>query len=381
MREKLVVIGNGMAPGRMLEQLFEAAPGRFDVTIFNAEPRVNYDRIMLSPVLSGEKSFEEIVIHGDGWYIEHGIILYKGHRVTGIDREAQAVRSEHGAVAGYDKLVIATGSVPVRHPGAGPRPAGRPHLSRPRRRQRHAARRPVGRPGRRHRRRPARARGGRRPADAGHGRHRAPPDADADGTPARSGRGLSSAEGARGSRHRGHHQGQHEGDPRATVGSKASGSTTARKFRPTSSSWRSASGPNAALAREAGLQVNRGIVVNDQMQTSDPAHLCARRMRRGRRQLLRPRRAALPDGQRRARRISPARQTAVSSPRRPRRELKVTGIDLYLRRRLRRGGGPRGDRAARRGRRRLQAPGAQGQPHHRRGAVRRHRRRRLGSST
>ena len=57
MTEKLVIIGNGMSPGRMLENLFEAAPGRYQVTIFNAEPRVNYDRIMLSPVLSGEKDY------------------------------------------------------------------------------------------------------------------------------------------------------------------------------------------------------------------------------------------------------------------------------------------------------------------------------------
>ncbi|TIS73214.1 MAG: nitrite reductase large subunit, partial [Mesorhizobium sp.] len=82
MSEKLVIIGNGMAPGRMLEHLLEAAPDRYAVTIFNAEPRVNYDRIMLSPVLSGEKEFEEIVIHGDGWYIKHGITLYKGHRIV-----------------------------------------------------------------------------------------------------------------------------------------------------------------------------------------------------------------------------------------------------------------------------------------------------------
>ena len=56
MAERLVIIDNGMAPGRMLEHLFEAAPGQFDVTIFNAEPRVNYNRLMLSPVLSGEKT-------------------------------------------------------------------------------------------------------------------------------------------------------------------------------------------------------------------------------------------------------------------------------------------------------------------------------------
>ncbi|WP_281978598.1 nitrite reductase large subunit NirB [Pseudorhizobium flavum] len=118
--EKLVIIGNGMAPGRMLEHLFEQAPGRYDVTIFNAEPRVNYDRIMLSPVLSGEKSYEQIVIHGDGWYIDNGITLYKGHRIVAIDRGAKTVTSDHGVMEPYDKLVIATGSVPfiIPVPGA-----------------------------------------------------------------------------------------------------------------------------------------------------------------------------------------------------------------------------------------------------------------------
>ncbi len=110
--QKLVIIGNGMAPGRMLEHLFEQAPGLYDVTIFNAEPRVNYDRIMLSPVLSGEKTFEDIIIHGDGWYIENNVTLYKGHRIVGIDRNARTVTSDHGVTESYDKLVIATGSVP-----------------------------------------------------------------------------------------------------------------------------------------------------------------------------------------------------------------------------------------------------------------------------
>ncbi|RUU58954.1 nitrite reductase large subunit NirB [Mesorhizobium sp. M2C.T.Ca.TU.002.02.1.1] len=119
MSEKLVIIGNGMAPGRMLEHLLEAAPDRYVVTIFNAEPRVNYDRIMLSPVLSGEKAFEEIVIHGDGWYIKHGITLYKGHRIVAIDREAKTVTSDHGVTESYDRLVIATGSVPFIIPVPG----------------------------------------------------------------------------------------------------------------------------------------------------------------------------------------------------------------------------------------------------------------------
>src|SRR5690606_851421 len=119
MTQKLVIIGNGMAPGRMLEHLFETDAGAYQVTIFNAEPRVNYDRIMLSAVLSGEKTYEQIVIHGDGWYIDHGITLYKGHRIIGIDREKKTVTSDHGVTENYDKLVIATGSVPFIIPVPG----------------------------------------------------------------------------------------------------------------------------------------------------------------------------------------------------------------------------------------------------------------------
>ncbi len=119
MTEKLVIIGNGMAPGRMLEHLMETAPDRYQVTIFNAEPRVNYDRIMLSPVLSGEKDFEQIIIHGDGWYVRNGITLYKGHRIEAIDRAAKTVTSSGGVTESYDKLVIATGSNPLIIPVPG----------------------------------------------------------------------------------------------------------------------------------------------------------------------------------------------------------------------------------------------------------------------
>ncbi|QDO99320.1 NAD(P)/FAD-dependent oxidoreductase [Ferrovibrio terrae] len=119
MAERLLIVGNGMAPGRMLEHLLDKAPGRYDITIFNAEPRVNYDRIMLSPVLSGEKSYEQIVIHGDGWYIKNGITLHKGTKVTGIDRAAKTISTDNGLVESYDKLVIATGSVPFIIPVPG----------------------------------------------------------------------------------------------------------------------------------------------------------------------------------------------------------------------------------------------------------------------
>ncbi|TDL90904.1 nitrite reductase large subunit NirB [Meridianimarinicoccus aquatilis] len=107
--EKLVVIGAGMASGRLLEHLFDAAPGAFEVTLFNAEPRGNYNRIMLSPVLSGEKSYAEIVTHDDDWYAQHGVTCRFGERVVNIDRDRKIVVGENGEVP-YDRLVIATGS-------------------------------------------------------------------------------------------------------------------------------------------------------------------------------------------------------------------------------------------------------------------------------
>ncbi|MGV2184556.1 FAD-dependent oxidoreductase [Rhizobium rhizogenes] len=131
MTQKLVIVGNGMAPGRMLEHLLEQAPDLYQVTIFNAEPRVNYDRIMLSPVLSGEKDYEQIIIHGDGWYIKNNITLYKGHKIVAIDRAAKTVTSDHGVTESYDKLVIATGSVPFIIPVPGKELRGVLPLSRP----------------------------------------------------------------------------------------------------------------------------------------------------------------------------------------------------------------------------------------------------------
>ncbi|MEM7462198.1 MAG: nitrite reductase large subunit NirB [Pseudomonadota bacterium] len=111
-KEKLVVIGNGMAPGRMLEYLLEADPHRYEITIFNAEPRVNYNRLMLSPVLSGEKTYEDIITHDDDWYAVHGITLHKACKVTEIDRDKKTVTAETGVTQAYDRLVIATGSSP-----------------------------------------------------------------------------------------------------------------------------------------------------------------------------------------------------------------------------------------------------------------------------
>ncbi|MEQ9638282.1 MAG: nitrite reductase large subunit NirB [Devosia marina] len=109
--EKLVVVGAGMASGRALEHIFEEAPGRFDVTLFGAEPRGNYNRLMLSPVLAGEKEYEQIITHDADWYRDHGVHTRFGETVTGIDRARKVVVSKDGETP-YDKLIIATGSAP-----------------------------------------------------------------------------------------------------------------------------------------------------------------------------------------------------------------------------------------------------------------------------
>jgi len=117
--EKLVVIGNGMAGCRAVEELLARDPGRYAITIFGAEPRVNYNRIMLSPVLAGEKAFEEIVINPREWYDDNGIELVAGDPVVHIDRERQAVVSVSGRIEVYDRLLIATGSDPFIIPVPG----------------------------------------------------------------------------------------------------------------------------------------------------------------------------------------------------------------------------------------------------------------------
>jgi nitrite reductase (NADH) large subunit len=117
MKQRLVVIGAGMASGRMLEHLFDAG-GDFDITLFNAEPRGNYNRLMLSPVLSGEKTYDQIVTHDADWYAAHGVDCRFGEAVVKIDRENRVVYSNMGGVP-YDALVIATGSAPFIIPVPG----------------------------------------------------------------------------------------------------------------------------------------------------------------------------------------------------------------------------------------------------------------------
>ncbi len=118
-RDHLVVIGNGMAGCRAVEELLARDPARYRVTIFGAEPRVNYNRIMLSPVLAGEKSFDDIVINDADWYAANGIALVAGDPVAAIDRAARTVTTRGGTTESYDRLLIATGSDPFIIPVPG----------------------------------------------------------------------------------------------------------------------------------------------------------------------------------------------------------------------------------------------------------------------
>ncbi|MGE5539355.1 MAG: nitrite reductase large subunit NirB [Gemmatimonas sp.] len=115
-QESLVVIGNGMAGMRAVEELLKRAPGRYRITVFGAEPHVNYDRILLSSVLVGDKDTAEIVIHPRSWYDDNGIQLFVSDPVVSIDRAAKTVTARSGRVERYDRLLLATGSRPLAPP-------------------------------------------------------------------------------------------------------------------------------------------------------------------------------------------------------------------------------------------------------------------------
>ena len=114
--ERLVVVGNGMAGCRAIEEVLARDADRYEIAVFGAEPRVNYNRIMLSPVLAGEKAFEDIILNDETWYQGNGITLHAGRAVTAIDRERKVVEAEGGLRVAYDRLILATGSDPVRLP-------------------------------------------------------------------------------------------------------------------------------------------------------------------------------------------------------------------------------------------------------------------------
>ena len=112
-KQRLVVIGNGMAGVRTIEHLLERAPDQYQITVFGAEPHVNYNRILLSPVLAGEKTLDDIVLNPLSWYEEHGVRLRKGEEIAMIDRRTREVVTAAGERVPYDRLLIATGSHPI----------------------------------------------------------------------------------------------------------------------------------------------------------------------------------------------------------------------------------------------------------------------------
>ena len=118
-KPRLVVIGNGMAGMRTVEHLLERAPDLYDITVFGAEPHGNYNRILLSPVLAGEKTVDEIMLNAEHWYAEQGISLRKGETIAMIDRKNRIVVSADGHRTPYDRLLIATGSNPIVIPVPG----------------------------------------------------------------------------------------------------------------------------------------------------------------------------------------------------------------------------------------------------------------------
>ena len=117
---QLVMVGNGMAGVRTLEELLKIAPDLYEITIFGAEPHPNYNRILLSPVLAGEQTLEQIVLNDWAWYAEHGITLHAGCTVTEVNRARRTVQAVRGTgetiSVPYDRLILATGPNPFMLP-------------------------------------------------------------------------------------------------------------------------------------------------------------------------------------------------------------------------------------------------------------------------
>jgi nitrite reductase (NADH) large subunit len=121
-KSKLVMVGNGMAGVRTLEELLKMAPDLYDITVFGAEPHPNYNRILLSPVLAGEQTMDEIILNDWAWYADHHITLHWARRWCQVDRTRRIVHATNAAgtiSAEYDRLIMATGSNPFMLPMPG----------------------------------------------------------------------------------------------------------------------------------------------------------------------------------------------------------------------------------------------------------------------
>ncbi|MFE4706171.1 nitrite reductase large subunit NirB [Peribacillus simplex] len=111
-KQKLALIGNGMAGVRCIEEILKIQPDRFEVTVFGSEPHPNYDRIQLSNVLQGATTIDDITINDWNWYKENNITLFSGETVTNIDTAKQIIYSDTNREVEYDQLILATGSIP-----------------------------------------------------------------------------------------------------------------------------------------------------------------------------------------------------------------------------------------------------------------------------
>ena len=113
---KLVMVGNGMAGMRTVEELLTLAPELYDITVFGSEPHPNYNRILLSPVLAGEQTIDQIILNSWEWYQENKITLHAGKTVVAVDRVKRVVHADDGTEAPYDRLLLCTGSNPFMLP-------------------------------------------------------------------------------------------------------------------------------------------------------------------------------------------------------------------------------------------------------------------------
>ena len=245
MAQKLVVVGNGMAGVRAIEEiLLRGGAEKFDITVFGDEPYGNYNRILLSNVLAGsDSSADEIYLNGLDWYTDNDIDLRAGVRVVRIDPFARLVHADDGSVTRYDNLILATGSRSFFPPMAGlwaddkTLSRRRVRLPHPRRLRRHDRASRTPHQGGGDRRRPARAGGRPRTAEPRPDRRRRARRADADERAARRHRGRDPAQvGGRHRHHRAHGQAHHRGaSSTRTAGWRESCSPTA--VRSTATCW------------------------------------------------------------------------------------------------------------------------------------------------
>lgn len=115
-KRKLVVIGNGMAGVRCVEEILNIDRDSFEITIFGKEPHPNYNRILLSKVLQGDTTVEDITINDWQWYKDNHIGLFTNETVTNVDTERKRIVTDSGKIVKYDELIFATGSLPFMLP-------------------------------------------------------------------------------------------------------------------------------------------------------------------------------------------------------------------------------------------------------------------------